>query len=172
MIKLRLEFNIEAKPQLTAKVEHFNGDNSNRGWLDVLETRLQNQIDRGDDVLECELDNYIIEDEMIYILQDVLKIPKYDILIENCDCRVEWLNGVLKIVGHVDFDTKVLSSLVNRDNLDGLMREYMIWWLQNEEMFLKLTNFSGRYREYMYKLIVDVNSDNVKVEAEILEDEE
>ena len=169
---MRLEFNIEATPQLTAKVEHFNGDNSNRGWLDVLETRLQNQIDRGDDVLECELDNYIIEDEMIYILQDVLKIPKYDILIENCDCRVEWLNGVLKIVGHVDFDTKVLSSLVNRDNLDGLMREYMIWWLQNEEMFLKLTNFSGRYREYMYKVMVDVNSDNVEVEAAILEDEE
>lgn len=169
---MRLEFNIEVTPQLTARVEHFNGDNSNRGWLDVLETRLQNQIDRGDDVLECELDNCIIEDEMIYILQDVLKIPKYDILIENCECRVEWLNGVLKIIGHVDFDTKVLSSLLNHDNLDGLMKEYMIWWLQNEEMFLKLTNFSGRYREYVYKVIVDVNSDNVKVEAEILEDEE
>lgn len=172
MISLRLEFNIEATPQLTARVEHFNGENSNRGWLDVLETRLQNQIDRGGDVLECELDNYIIEDEMIYILQDVLKIPKYDILIESCDCRVEWLNGVLKLTGHVDFDTKVLSSLVNHDNLDGLMEEYMIWWLQNEEMFLKLTDFSGRYREYMYKVMVDVNSDNVKVEAEILEDEE
>lgn len=169
---MRLEFNIEVTPQLTARVEHFNGDNSNRGWLDVLETRLQNQIDSGDDVLECELDNYIIEDEMIYILQDVLKIPKYDILIENCECRVEWLNGVLKIIGHVDFDTKVLSSLLNHDNLDLLMKEYMIWWLQNEEMFLKLTNFSGRYREYVYKVIVDVNSDNVKVEAEILEDEE
>lgn len=169
---MRLEFNIEATPQLTARVEHFNGDGSNRGWLDVLETRFQNQIDRGDDILVCELDNYIIEDEMIYILQDVLKLPKYDILIENCDCRVEWSDGVLKIVGHVDFDTKVLSSIVNRDNLDGLMKEYMIWWLQNEEMFLKLTDFSGRYREYMYKLIVDVNSDNVKVGAEILEDEE
>lgn len=169
---MRLEFNIEVTPQLTARVEHFNGDNSNRGWLDVLKTRLQNQIDRGNDVLECELDNYIIEDEMIYILQDVLKIPKYDILIENCECRVEWLNRVLEIIGHVDFDTKVLSSLLNHDNLDGLMKEYMIWWLQNEEMFLKLTNFSGRYREYVYKVIVDVNSDNVKVEAEILEDEE
>lgn len=169
---MRLEFNIEATPQLTARVEHFNGENSNRGWLDVLETRLQNQIDRGGDVLECELDNYIIEDEMIYILQDVLKIPKYDILIESCDCRVEWLNGVLKLTGHVDFDTKVLSSLVNHDNLDGLMEEYMIWWLQNEEMFLQLTNFSGRYYEYIYKVIVDVNSDNVKVEAAILEDEE
>lgn len=169
---MRLEFNIEATPQLTARVEHFNGENSNRGWLDVLETRLQNQIDRGGDVLECELDNYIIEDEMIYILQDVLKIPKYDILIESCDCRVEWLNGVLKLTGHVDFDTKVLSSLVKHDNLDGLMEEYMIWWLQNEEMFLQLTNFSGRYYEYIYKVIVDVNSDNVKVEAAILEDEE
>ena len=172
MISLRLEFNIEATPQLTARVEHFNGENSNRGWLDVLETRLKNQIDGGGDVLECELDNYIIEDEMIYILQDVLKIPKYDILIESCDCRVEWLNGVLKLTGHVDFDTKVLSSLVNHDNLDGLMEEYMIWWLQNEEMFLKLTDFSGRYYEYIYKVIVDVNSDNVKVEAAILEDEE
>lgn len=169
---MRLEFNIEATPQLTARVEHFNSENSNRGWLDVLETRLQNQIDRGGDVLECELDNYIIEDEMIYILQDVLKIPKYDILIESCNCRVEWLNGVLKIIGHVDFDTKVLPSIVNHDNLDGLMKEYMIWWLQNEEMFLKLTDFSGRYHEYKYNVIVDVNSDNVKVEAEILEDEE
>ena len=54
---MRLEFNIEVTPQLTARVEHFNGDNSNRGWLDVLETRLQNQIDKGDDVLVCELDN-------------------------------------------------------------------------------------------------------------------
>ena len=169
---MRLEFNIEATPQLTAKVEHFNGDNSNRGWLDVLETRLQNQIDRGDDVLECELDNYIIEDEMIYILQDVLKIPKYDILIENCDCRVEWSNGVLKIIGHVDFDIKVLPSLVNHENVDGLLKEYMSWWLQNEEMFLQLTDFSGRYYEYVYKVIVDVNSDNVKVKADILEDEE
>ena len=169
---MRLEFNVEAIPQLTARVEHFSGENSNRGWLDVLETRLQNQIDRGDDVLECELDNYIIEDEMIYILQDVLKIPKYDILIESCNCRVEWLNGVLKIIGHVDFDTKVLPSIVNHENLDGLMKEYMIWWLQNEEMFLKLTNFSGRYHEYKYNVIVDVNSDNVEVEAEILEDEE
>lgn len=169
---MRLEFNIEVTPQLTARVEHFNGDSSNRGWLDVLETRLQNQIDKGDDVLVCELDNYMLEDEMIYILQDVLKLPKYDILIESCDCRVEWLNGVLKIVGHVDFDTKVLPSLVGRDNLDGLMKEYMIWWLQNEEMFLKLTNFSGRYHEYKYNVIVDVNSDNVKLVAEILEDEE
>lgn len=169
---MRLEFNIEVTPQLTARVEHFNVDNSNRGWLDVLETRLQHQIDRGDDILECELDNYTVEGEMIYILQDVLKIPKYDILIESCDCRVEWLNRVLKIVGHVDFDTKVLPSLMNHDNLDGLMKEYMTWWLQNEEMFLKLTDFSGRYREYMYKLIVDVNSGNVKVEAAILEDEE
>ena len=169
---MRLEFNIEVTPQLTARVEHFNGDNSNRGWLDVLETRLQNQIDKGDDVLACELDNYTLEDEMIYILQDVLEIPKYDILVENCDCRVEWLNGVLKIIGHVDFDTKVLSSLLNHDNLDGLMKEYMIWWLQNEEMFLKLTNFSGRYHEYKYNVIVNVNSDNVKVESEILEDEE
>lgn len=169
---MRLEFNIEVKPQLTAKVEHFNGDNSNRGWLNVLETRLQNQIDNGDDVLVCEMDNYTLEDEMIYILQDVLKIPKYDIFINNCDCRIEWLNGVLKIIGHVDFETKVLSSLVNHDNLDELMKEYMIWWLQNEEMFLKLTYFSGRYREYLYKLIVDVSSDNVKVEAEILEDGE
>lgn len=170
--KLRLEFNMEAIPQLTARVEHFNGENSNRGWLDVLETRLQNQIDRGDDVLVCELDTYTVEHEMIYILQDVLKIPKYDILIENCDCRVEWLNGVLKIIGHVDFDTKVLPSLVNRDNVDGLLKEYMLWWLQNEEMFLELTDFSGRCYEYVYKVIVDVNSDNVKVEAEILEDEE
>lgn len=169
---MRLEFNIEAKPQLTARVAHFSGDSSSRGWLDVLETRLQNQIDRGDDVLECELDNYIIEDEMIYILQDVLKIPKYDILIESCNCRVECLNGVLKIIGHVDFDTKVLPSIVNHDNLDGLMKEYMIWWLQNEEMFLKLTDFSGRYHEYKYNVIVDVNSDNVEVEAAILEDEE
>ena len=169
---MRLEFNVEVKPQLTAKVEHFNGDNSNRGWLNVLATRLQNQIDDGDDVLVCELDNYTLEDEMIYILQDVVKIPKYDITVENCDCRVEWLNGVLKIIGHVGFDTKVLSSLVNHDNLDGLMKDYMIWWLTHEEMFLKLMNFSGRYREYLYKVIVDVNSDNVKVEAEILEDGE
>lgn len=169
---MRLEFNIEATPQLTARVEHFNGENSNRGWLDVLETRLQNQIDRGDDILVCELDNYAVEDEMIYILQDILKIPKYDILLESCNCRVEWLNGVLKIIGHVDFDTKVLSSLLNHDNLDGLMKEYMIWWLQNEEMFLKLTNFSGRYHEYKYNVIIDVNSDNVKVEAAILEDGE
>lgn len=169
---MRLEFNIEARPKLTARVAHFSGDSSNRGWLDVLETRLQNQIDRDDDVLVCELDTYTVEHEMIYILQDVLKIPKCDILIENCDCRVEWLNGVLKIIGHVDFDTKVLSSLLNHDNLDGLMKEYMIWWLQNEEMFLKLTNFSGRYHEYKYNVIVDVNSENVKVKAEILEDEE
>lgn len=169
---MRLQFNIEAKPQLTARVEHFGSGTLNRGWLDVLETRLQNQIDKGDDVLVCELDNYAVEDEIIYILQDVLKIPKYDILIENCECRVEWSNGVLKIIGHVDFDTKVLSSLVNHENVDGLMKEYMIWWLQNEEMFLKLTDFSGRYREYKYNVIVDVNSDNVKVKAEILEDEE
>lgn len=169
---MRLEFNTEIKPKLTARVEHLNGDNSNRGWLDVLETRLQKQINNGDDVLACELDNYTVENEMIYILQDVLKIPKYDITINNCDCRVEWLNGVLKIIGHVDFKTKVLSRLVNHDNLGGLMIDYMVWWLQNEEMFLKLTDFSGRYHEYMYKLIVDVNSDNVKVEAEILEDEE
>lgn len=169
---MRLEFNIEAKPQLTARVSHFNSENSNRGWLDVLETRFQNQIDRGNDVLVCELDNYMLEDEMIYILQDILKIPKYDILLESCNCRVEWLNGVLKIIGHVDFDTKVLSSLLNHDNLDGLMKEYMIWWLQNEEMFLKLTNFSGRYHEYKYNVIIDVNSDNVKVKAAILEDEE
>ena len=169
---MRLEFNIEVKPQLTANVEHFNGNNSNRGWLNVLETRLQNQIDNGDDALVCEMDNYTLEDEMIYILQDVLKIPKYDIFINNCDCRIEWLNGVLKIIGHVDFETKVLSSLVNHDNLDELMKEYMIWWLQNEEMFLKLTDFSGRYREYLYKVIVDVNSDNVKVETEISENEE
>lgn len=169
---MRLEFNIEVKPQLTAKVEHFNGDNSNRGWLNVLVTRLQNQIDDGDDVLVCELDNYTLEDEMIYILQDVVKIPKYDITVENCDCRVEWLNGILKIIGHVDFKTKVLSRLVNHENLDGLMTDYMVWWLTHEEMFLKLMNFSGRYREYLYKVIVDVNSDNVKVEAEILEDGE
>lgn len=169
---MRLEFNIEVKPQLKAKVEHFGSETSNRGWLDVLETRLQNQIDNGDDMLVCELDNYIVEDEIIYVLQDVLKIPKYDIFIDNCDCRVEWLNGVLKIIGHVDFKTKVLSRLVNHENIDGLLREYMIWWLQVEEMFLKLTDFSGRYREYMYRLIVDVNSDNVKVEAEIVEDEE
>ena len=169
---MRLEFNIEVKPQLTAKVEHFNGDNSNRGWLNVLETRLQNQINNGDDVLICELDTYTVEHEMIYILQDVLKIPKYDITINNCDCRVEWLNGVLKIIGHVDFKTKVLSRLVNHDNLGGLMIDYMVWWLQNEEMFMKLTDFSGRYREYLYKVIVDVNSDNVKVEAHILGDEE
>ena len=169
---MRLEFNIEATPQLTARVEHFGSETLNRGWLNVLETRLQNQIDNGDDVLVCELDNYMLEDEMIYILQDILKIPKYDILLESCDCRVEWLNGVLKIIGHVDFDTKVLSSLVNHENVDGLMKEYMIWWLQNEEMFLKLTDFSGRYREYKYNVIVDVNSDNVKVKAEILEDEE
>lgn len=169
---MRLEFNIEVKPQLTARVEHFSGDNSNRGWLNVLETRFQNQIDNGDDVLLCELDNYTLEDEMIYILQDAAKIPKYDITVKNCDCRVEWLNGVLKIIGQVDFDTKVLSSLVNHDNLDGLMKDYMIWWLQNEEMFLKLTDFSGRYREYLYKVIVDVNSDNVKVEAAMVDDEE
>lgn len=169
---MRLEFNIEVKPQLTAKVEHFNGNNSNRGWLNVLETRLQNQIDNGDDVLVCELDNYTLEDEMIYILQDVVKIPKYDITVENCDCRVEWSDSVLKIVGDVEFDTKVLSRLVNHDNLDELLKEYMIWWLQNEEMFLKLMNFSGIYREYLYKVIVDVNSDNVKVEAEILENGE
>ena len=169
---MRLEFTIEVTPQLTARVEHLNSDNSNRGWLDVLETRLQNQIDKGDDVLACELDNYTVENEMIYMLQDVLKIPKYDITINNCDCRVEWLNGVLKIIGHVDFKTKVLSRLVNHDNLGGLMIDYMVWWLQNEEMFLKLTDFSGRYHEYMYKLIVDVNSDNVKVEAEILDDGE
>ena len=169
---MRLEFNTEIKPQLPARVEHLNGDKSNRGWLDVLETRLQKQINNGDDVLACELDNYTVENEMIYILQDVLKIPKYDITINNCDCRVEWLNGVLKIIGHVDFKTKVLSRLVNHDNLGVLMIDYMVWWLQNEEMFLKLTDFSGRYHEYMYKLIVDVNSDNVKVEAEILEDEE
>lgn len=169
---MKLEFNVEVKPQLIAKVEHLNGDNSNRGWLDVLETRLQTQIDRGDDVLICELDNYVVEREIIYVLQDVLKIPKYDIAIKNCDCRVEWLNGVLKIIGHVDFKTKVLPRLVNHDNIDGLMTDYMVWWLQNEEMFLKLTDFSGRYREYIYKLLVDVNSDNVKVEAEILEDEE
>lgn len=169
---MRLEFNIEAKPQLTAKVEHFNGENSNRGWLDVLETRLQNQIDRGDDVFAYELDTYTVEHEMTYILQDVLKIPKYDILIENCDCRVEWSNGVLKIIGHVDFDTRVLPSLVNHENVDGLLEEYMLWWLQNEEMFLQLTDFSGRYYEYVYKVIVDVNSDNVKVKADILEDEE
>lgn len=169
---MRLEFNIEVKPQLTAKVEHFNGENSNRGWLNVLETRLQNQIDNGDDVLVCEMDNYTLEDEMIYILQDVLKIPKYDITVENCDCRVEWSDSVLKIVGDVVFDTKVLSRLVNHDNLDELLKEYMIWWLQNEEMFLKLMNFSGRYREYLYKVIVDVNSDNVKVEAAIVDGEE
>lgn len=172
MISLRLEFNIEATPQLTARVEHFGSETLNRGWLDVLETRLQNQIDKGDDVLVCELDNYMLEDEMIYILQDVLKIPKYDILIENCDCRVEWSNGVIKIIGHVDFDTKVLPSLVNHENVDGLLKDYMLWWLQNEEMFLELTDFSGRYYEYIYKVIVDVNSDNVKVKAEILEDEE
>ena len=169
---MRLEFNIEVIPQLTAKIEHFDGDNSNRGWLNVLATRLQNQIDNGDDVLVCELDNYTLEDEMIYILQDVVKIPKYDITVENCDCRVEWLNGILKIIGHVDFKTKVLSRLVNHENLDGLMTDYMVWWLTHEEMFLKLMNFSGRYREYLYKVIVDVNSDNVKVEAEILEDGE
>lgn len=169
---MRLEFNIEAKPKLTARVAHFSGDSSNRGWLDVLETRLQNQIDRGDDVLVCELDTYTVEHEMIYILQDVLKIPKHDILVENCDCRVEWLNGVLKIIGHADFDTKVLSSLVNHENLDGLMNDYMVWWLQNEEMFLQLKDFSGRYYEYIYKVIVDVNSDNVKVEATIVDDEE
>ena len=172
MSSLRLEFNIEAKPQLKARVEHLNGENSNRGWLDVLETRLQNQIDKGDDVLVCELDTYTIEHEMTYILQDVLKIPKYDILIENCDCRVDWLNGVLKIIGHVDFDTKVLPSLVNHENVDGLLKEYMLWWLQNEEMFLQLTDFSGRYYEYIYKVIVDVNSDNVKVEADVVDDKE
>jgi hypothetical protein len=172
VISLRLEFNIEATPQLTARVEHFGSETLNRGWLDVLETRLQNQIDKGDDVLVCELDNYMLEDEMIYILQDILKIPKYDILLENCDCRVEWSNEVLKIIGHVDFDTKVLLSLVNHENVDGLLKEYMLWWLQNEEMFLQLTDFSGRYYEYIYKVIVDVNSDNVKVKAEILEDEE
>lgn len=169
---MQLTLKIEVKPQLTARVSHFNSENSNRGWLDVLETRLQNQIDRGDDVLLCELDTYTVEHEMTYILQDVLKIPKYDILIENCDCRVEWSNGVLKIIGHVDFDTKVLPPLVNHENVDGLLKDYMLWWLQNEEMFLKLTDFSGRYREYKYNVIVDVNSDNVKVKAEILEDEE
>lgn len=169
---MRLEFNIEARPKLKARVENFSGNDSNRGWLNVLETRLQNQIDNCDDVLVCELDTYTVEHEMIYILQDVLKIPKYDILIESCDCRVEWLNGVLKIIGHVDFDTKVLPSLVNHENVDGLMKEYMLWWLQNEEMFLQLTDFSGRYYEYVYKVIVDVNSDNVKVKADILEDEE
>lgn len=167
---MRLEFNIEVKPQLTARVEHLNGDNSNRGWLDVLETKLQNQIDRGDDVLACELDTYTVEHEMIYILQDVLKIPKYDIFIGNCDCRVEWLDGVLKIIGHVDFKTKVLSRLVNYEDIDGLLKDYMVWWMQTEEIFLKLTDFSGRYREYLYKVSVDVNSDNVAVEAEILED--
>lgn len=169
---MRLEFKIEVRPQLTARVEHFGSETSHRGWLDVLETRLQKQINDGDDVLACELDNYVVEHEMIYILQDVLKIPKYDISIDDCDCRVEWLNGVLEIVGHVDFKTKVLSRLVNHDNIDGLLREYMAWWLQTEEMFLKLTDFSGKYGEYMYKLLVDVNSDNVKVETEILEDEE
>lgn len=169
---MQLTLKIEVKPQLTARVEHFGSETLNRGWLNVLETRLQNQIDNGDDVLVCELDNYMLEDEMIYILQDILKIPKYDILIENCDCRVEWLNGVLKIIGHVDFDTKVLPSLVNHENVDGLLKEYMLWWLQNEEMFLQLTDFSGRYHEYKYNVIVDVNSDNVKVESEILEDEE
>lgn len=169
---MRLEFNIEVEPQLTARVEHLNGDNSNRGWLDVLETRLQNQIDNGDDVLVCELDNYTVDNEMIYILQDVLKIPKYDIKINNCDCRVEWLDGVLKIIGHVNFKTKVLSRLVNHENIDGLLKDYMVWWLQTEEMFLKLTDFSGKYREYMYKVIVDVTSDNVAVEANILEDGE
>ena len=169
---MRLEFNIEVRPQLTARVERLNGDNSNRGWLDVLETRLQTQIDRCDDVLICELDNYVVEHEIIYVLQDVLKIPKYDITINNCDCRVEWLNGVLKIIGHVDFKTKVLSRLVNHKNIDGLLKDYMVWWLQTEEMFLKLTDFSGKYREYMYKVIVDVSSDNVTVEAKILEDGE
>lgn len=169
---MQLTLKIEVKPQLTARVEHFGSETLNRGWLNVLETRLQNQIDNSDDVLVCELDNYMLEDEMIYILQDILKIPKYDILIESCDCRVEWSNGVLKVIGHVDFKTKVLSSLVNHDNLDVLMKDYMIWWLQNEEMFLKLTDFSGRYREYMYKLLVDVNSDNVRVEATIVDDEE
>lgn len=169
---MRLEFNIEVKPQLTARVEHLNGDSSNRGWLDVLETRLQNQINKSDDVLVCELDNYTVEHEMIYILQDILKIPKYDILVESCDCRVEWLNGVLKIVGHVDFKTKVLPRLVNHNNIDGLLKDYMVWWMQTEEMFLKLTDFSGRYREYLYKVSVDVNSDNIAVEAEILEDED
>lgn len=169
---MRLEFNIKVKPQLTARVEHLNGDNSSRGWLDVLETRLQHQIDKGDDVLVCELDNYVVEHEMIYVLQDVLKIPKYDIFIDNCDCRVEWLNGVLKIIGHGDFKTKVLPRLVNHENIDGLLKDYMVWWLQTEEMFLKLTDFYGKYREYMYKLLVDVNSDNVKVETEILEDKE
>lgn len=169
---MRLEFNIEARPKLKARVENFSGNDSNRGWLNVLETRLQNQIDNCDDVLVCELDTYTVEHEMIYILQDVLKIPKYDILIESCDCRVEWLNGVLKIIGHVDFDTKVLPPLVNHENVDGLLKDYMLWWLQNEEMFLKLTDFSGRYRECKYNVIVDVNSDNVKVKAEILEDEE
>ena len=172
MIKLRLEFNIEAKPKLTAEVEDFGEGVVNYGWMNVLETRLQHQIDNDMDVLECELDNYTVEHEMIYILQDVLKIPKYDVLIENCDCRVEWLDGVLKIIGHVDFDTKVLPYLVNHENVDGLLKEYMLWWLQNEEMFLQLTDFSGRYYEYVYKVIVDVNSDNVKVEAAILEDEE
>lgn len=169
---MRLEFNVEVKPQLTARIKHLNGDSSNRGWLDVLETRLQNQINKSDDVLVCELDNYTVEHEMIYILQDILKIPKYDILVESCDCRVEWLDRVLKIIGHVDFKTKVLSRLVNHDNIDGLLKDYMVWWMQTEEMFLKLTDFSGKYREYLYKVIVDVNSDDVKVEAEILEDGE
>lgn len=169
---MRLEFKIEVRPQLTARVEHFGSETSHRGWLDVLETRLQNQIDKGDDVLICELDNYVVEHEIIYVLQDVLKIPKYDIFIDNCDCRVEWLNGILKIIGHVDFKTKVLSRLVNHENIDGLFKDYMVWWMQTEEMFLKLTDFSGKYREYMYKVIVDVSSDNVTVEAEILEDED
>ena len=40
---MRLEFNIEATPQLTARVEHFGSETLNRGWLDVLETRLQNR---------------------------------------------------------------------------------------------------------------------------------
>ena len=169
---MRLEFNIEVNPQLTARVEHLNGADSKRGWLDVLETRLQTQINKSDDILVCELDTYTVEHEMIYILQDVLKIPKYDIFIDNCDCRVEWLNGILKIIGHVDFKTKVLSRLVNLYNIDGLLKDYMVWWLQNEEMFLQLIDFSGRYHEYMYKVIVDVSSDNVTVEAKILEDEE
>ena len=169
---MRLEFNVEVRPQLTARVEHFGSETSNRGWLDVLETRLQTQIDRGDDVLICELDNYTVDNEMIYILQDVLKIPKYDIAINNCDCRIEWLNRVLKIIGHVNFKTKVLPRLVNHENIEGLLKDYMVWWLQTEEMFMRLTDFSGRYREYLYKVSVDVNSDNVKVEAAILEDGE
>jgi len=61
---------------------------------------------------------------------------------------------------------------VNHENIEGLLKDYMVWWLQTEEMFMRLTDFSGRYREYLYKVSVDVNSDNVKVEAAILEDGE